>query len=42
MEDLKVYLEAVIEKLKDEDKEYLKGYVEAHRDILKRINDDRK
>jgi hypothetical protein len=42
MEDLKVYLIAVIESLKDEDEAYLKGYTEAHRDILKRIEKDGK
>lgn len=36
-EQLKIYLESVIESLKDEPDDYLKGNVRAYRDILKRL-----
>lgn len=40
MNSLEVYLTSVIEQLENNDKEFLKGYVEAHRDILKKIRND--
>ena len=42
MNSLEVYLESVIEQLKNREQEYLKGYVESHRDILKKIRRDAK
>ena len=39
---LEVYLTSVCEQLKDEDKEYLKGYAEAHKDIIDKLQRDKK
>ena len=39
---LEVYLSSVYERLKDENKEYLKGYAEAHKDIIDKLQRDKK
>ena len=39
MNELKIYVEAIVDNLKDEKHEHLKGYVEAMRVVLKKIEE---
>lgn len=39
MKELKIYVETIVDSLKDEKHEHLKGYVEAMRVVLEKIEE---